>query len=212
MPNYGAGTCHVLMQPRCLPADAVAGHLEPMRPYLAAACAALMACNSDGPSGPPFGPDAVVYRLRPQLINYIYDDSATAGLVLHLEWMSDTTFFGTNCFGFTPNGVGDTTGTFQFYSTGGNQGFVLQNINGVLDTVVGLFLTGNEGTNGSYVRRSSGQVLLTWADGGQQTRYFDPQANIRFIGDTLRSTADLRYNGDSVRAQWDVSWIVGNCN
>ena len=182
-----------------------------MKLYALAACAVLAACNSDA-SGPPFGPGDIVYRLRPQFITYIFDDSSQAGLVMHLEWLADSTFFGTSCIGFSPASATDTTGTFQFYTVGGNQGFLSQTINGVQDTVPGLLLSGQEGTHGTYTLFSSGQVVLDWADGGQVTRYFDPQANIRFIADTLRSTADLRYNGDSTRAQWDVRWVLGNCD
>lgn len=181
------------------------------RPWLIGLVAALGACNADVPAGPPFGPNAIVYRIQPQLISYLFTDT-TAGQNLSLDWLSDTTFFGHNCIGFTPRSSIDSIGTFQFYSTGGNQGYIERTISGAKDTVVGLFLTGEEGTHGNYILSSTGRVTLSWLDGGVITRYFDPAAVIQFSGDTLRSIADLRFQGDSVRAQWDVSWILGSCH
>jgi hypothetical protein len=181
------------------------------RPWLAGLMVAVVACGSDSPAGPPFGPDAIVYRIQPQLISYLYTDT-TAGQDFHLDWLSDTTYFGRNCIGFTPRSAIDTIGTFQFFAAGGNQGYIERTIAGTKDTVPGVFLTGEEGTGGSYVLESSGRVTLTWQDGGTITRYFDPAATLRFSGDTLRATADLRFRGDSIRALWDVSWIVANCD
>lgn len=182
------------------------------RPALVMALLAVAACGNDAPAGPPFGPGDVVYRIVPRSIVYDYIDT-TAGLNYQLRWLSDTTFSGLNCIGFRPNSVGADTGSFQFYFNGSNQGLLEENTSGSLDTVPGAFLSGEEGTHGAYKINALQELTLYWADGGTITRYFDPAADLRFVHpDTLRSTADLRFQGDSIRAQWDVRWSARPCS
>jgi hypothetical protein len=183
------------------------------RPALVLSVLAAGACNgSDGPSEPPFGPGDLVYRLQANAIFYDFVDT-TAGLNYRLRWLSDTTFSGLNCLGFRPLSVGADTGTFQFYFEGSNEGLIEENTSGVLDTVIGVFLSGEEGTHGAYKISATNELTLHWADAGADiTRYFDPAADIRFVHpDTLRSSADLRFQGDSIRAQWDVRWVARQC-
>jgi hypothetical protein len=80
----------------------------------------------------------------------------------------------------------------------------------VTDTTVFFFLSGLEGTGGTYVVNAAQELTLTWSD-GIPSRYFDPSAQMHFSGDTLWSIADLRSHGDSIRAQWTVAWVRDPC-
>ncbi len=159
------------------------------------------------PPGPPFGPDAQVYFFDATKLVYMFTDTSRPNNY-HLRWLNDTIFVGYNCIGLTPRSPTDTVGTFQFYWSNGNTGLLERTNNNVTDTVQGLFLTGLEGTKGTYAINSTGRVVLNWQDwNGTPTRYFDALAVIRLTGDTLRSTADLRFKADSIRSIWDASWI-----
>ncbi len=179
------------------------------RPYLLVALAAA-ACSGDlgrPPAGPPFGPDAQVYFFDATRLIYTFTDTSRPN-DFHLRWLSDTIYVGYNCIGFTPRSPTDTVGTFQFYWSSANTGLLERTNNNVTDTVQGLFLTGLEGTRGTYAVNAQGRVALNWQDwNGTPTRYFDAQAVIRLNGDTLRSMADLRFKADSIRTVWDATWI-----
>lgn len=187
------------------------------RPGLAVLVVAA-GCLGEGPavsSGPPFGSDAIIFQLQPRRIGYFFRDTSSVGSVqldLTLSWLPDTSFTGFNCIGFTPRSATDTIGTFQFYFIGPNQGLLQRIVGTVTDTVVGNFLAGTEGTRGSYAVNSANQVSLFWDDSNGEVRYFDPVAQLTFIGDTLRSVADISHKADSIHATWNVSWIRDTCS
>lgn len=163
------------------------------------------------PSGPPFGENDIIYQLQPRLLTYYFRDtsSTSAGQQdITLEWLPDTTFAGWNCIGFVPRSATDTIGTFRFYASGANQGLMRQTSQGISDTIVGSFLTGFEGTHGTYAITSANQLRLFWADAAAEARFFRSAAVMTFIApDTLRSVADVRIKADSVRTIFSVTWL-----
>jgi len=151
--------------------------------------------------------NAIVYKIDPPSLRYEYVDT-TAGRVYLLSWLPAYGFSGVNCIGLIPRTSVDTIGTFVFEAKGANTGRLLRTENGLQDTATAYFLPSNEaplGTHGTYAIDSSNRLKLFWAD-GTPTRYFDPSADLRISGDTIRSYSDLRAFGDSLRVQWTVMW------
>ena len=184
------------------------------RPALTAILVSGVGClgsDVELPSGPPFGPNDIIYQIQPRLISYYFRDTSMTGTVqrdITLQWLPDTTFAGWNCIGFLPRSASDTIGTFQFYFSGANQGLLRQTSQGISDTIVGNFLTGLEGTRGTYAVTSANQLRLFWSDADAEARYFHPSAVLTFIApDTLRSIAVISTKGDSVLANWSVTWL-----
>jgi hypothetical protein len=170
----------------------------------------LLACKAvEPPYTIPAGYEA--YRFAPLLLNYDFIDTTT-GTNTHYVWAADPLYLGLNCLALSPRTSPDTTGQFVFVRNGLNQGLMAQYINGVLgDSVIASFFAPlPPGTKGNYAVTSTGRLNLFWAD-GTQSRYFDPTAVIRLLGDTIFSDVDLRDNGDSVRAQWNVRWLRNPC-
>lgn len=186
------------------------------RPGLATIVVAA-GCLGDGPElpgGPPFTDEHIIFQLKPSMLGYFFVDTSRVGSVqlnLTLRWLPDTSFTGFNCIGFLPRSDTDTIGDFAFYFIGPNQGLLERTSNGVTDTVVGNFLTGLEGTRGTYAVNSANEVTLFWSDADGLARYFDPVAQLSFIGDTLRSVAEISHKADSIHASWNVTWIRDTC-
>jgi len=166
------------------------------------------------PSWPPFQEGDIVFRMEPRLLGYYFRDTSSTNAGqrdITLRWLTDTVYTGYNCIGFRPRSETDTIGQFFFYYFGPNEGLLEQTVSGSVDTVIGRFLTGLEGTRGNYAVNSQNQLRLFWEDAKAEARYFDPSAQLTFIGDTLRSVADLSHKADSIRAQWNVSWVRDFC-
>jgi hypothetical protein len=159
---------------------------------------------------------ALVYRIEPTLITYLFTDT-THLTDVHLRWITDAPppqmpLAGWNCIALSPNTPTDTTGSFVFAFVGPNIGRLEQTVQGVTDSINGYLLRGDQGTGGNFVVHSSGQLTLNWHD-GTRSRFFDPAASIRLANDTIFSDADLRDRGDSVRAQWKIRWVRAlDCN
>ena len=176
---------------------------------LATVFASMAGCVSTSDVGLPNLPEgALVYQFDPTTIRYEFVDT-TAGHNFSLRWLPAEKYTGLNCFGLTPRIPGDTIGAFVFATAGPNYGFAERNTDNIIDTTaVDLFpSTVPVGTRGAYALQSGGTLNLLWAD-GIQARYFDQDAIITLIGDTIRAQADLRSNGDSIRAVWDVRWTL----
>jgi hypothetical protein len=96
-----------------------------------------------------------------------------------------------------------------FTWAGQNTGRVERRNNGVVaDTGIGYFFAQQApGTHGTFVVDGAGQLTLNWAN-GTPSWYFAPSAALRLVGDTLESRADLRAQGDSIRALWHVVWTA----
>jgi hypothetical protein len=172
----------------------------------------LGACTEGtGPGGPVLPDSAIPFVIRPSLITYEYTDSS-GGNPYRLRWLNDSLFVGSNCLGFIPDPApGDTAGRFYFATSGPNYGNLERLEGGAIDTTLGYFLPAGIGSQGRYVIYDGNRLRLTWADGGTPSRYFDPSADLRFVGDTLWSSVDLRFNADSGRVVWRVAWLQRAC-
>lgn len=168
----------------------------------------LAACRGLG--DPPVAPIPVgfdVFEIEPSLLFYDFVDSTLVPSI-RLQWIPQGPYVGTNCFALSPRTGADTTGTFVFVYRGRNVGSLMRTTNNNIsdvDTVGGAFLSGVEGTGGSYAVTSSGGLNLTWND-GVLARFFDPAATIRMVGDTIFSDVHLTSRGDSVTVDWSVRW------
>ena len=159
-----------------------------------------------------------IYQFHPGLLYYDFVDTSSTGGV-HLRWLmaNDTVpFTGYTCFGLTPRSATDTIGSLVFVARGPNTGYLSRSyvptIGGdtVTDTTFAYFLTGLEGSRGTYVLHGSGALDLVWAN-GTQLRYFDSTAAISVRGDTIFSDATLKERGDSITVTWRVGWLSGPC-
>jgi hypothetical protein len=161
--------------------------------------------------------DAVfIYRFDPTLLTYDFVDSTQLGQV-HLRWLppsARTPFTGYTCFALTPRTPTDTIGSFVFIARSANSGYLERKIpaavDSTTDTTAAYFLTGLEGSRGTYALDSQGTLRLSWSN-GQQLRYFDPAATLRIATGLLTSDVTLRYSADSVTATWGVGWVSGPC-
>jgi len=203
-----------------LPAGRVQGDLACMpRPTWTALGAVLLAAcaTSDLPESLPhleeLPADAVfIYQFDPNLLTYEFVDTTVNGPV-RLSWLApspQTPFTGYTCFGLTPRVPGDSVGRFVFIARGLNTGYLERHTTAGLDSTIGYFLAGPEGSRGTYVRHMSGDLDLLWSN-GQQVRYFDATATIRIQGNLLSSDVTLRASGDSVSVTWGVGWVEGPC-
>ena len=181
-------------------------------------CAALAACGgTDIPSDLPHQqtiPAAAsnnIFRIDPTQISYDYVDT-TAGNNTHLLWLADRPFTGYNCIAFAPrSATEDTIGTFVFMARGTNTGFVERHDQTTVDTATAYLLIGSEGSRGTYKIDASNQLHLFW-NNGDQNRYFDPSALLRFgtgglSSDNLTSNVTLQFAADSITARWGIFWV-----
>lgn len=172
----------------------------------AAVAVALAGCNESDPGGPNLPDWAVQFRFEPQLIEYYYVDSSSTGF-LELTWLRNLQFNGENCLQFAARTPEDTVGSFYFVTRGPNVGWLERTAGTTTDTTTGYLLPSPPlGTRGSYVVMSDGRLQLNWFD-GTPSRYFDPQANLRFVGDTLFSDFVFRARADSIYARWRTAWL-----
>ena len=183
-----------------------------MRRLLARAvmCAALMACSgTDIPTDLPHQQNipagAIIFKFDPAQLAYEFHDT-TQGHDTHLFWLQGRGFSGINCVAFSPrSGPADTIGTFVFAARGPNTGFLERHDFAAVDTTTAYFLTGNEGSRGTYLIDATNQVHLFWSN-GEQSRYFDPAAVLHIAGNDLTSNVTLSLSGDSVVVRWGVVW------
>jgi hypothetical protein len=156
----------------------------------------------------PEGSD--VFVMEPSLLNYHFVDSSGASRLV-LDWLPKEPYAGTNCLALLPGTPGDTTGTFVFAILGANVGRQLRDDHGVMDTTAAIFLSGHEGTHGTYAVHSNGSLKLNWADAEPGRSFFDASASMRLSGDTIASDILTKASGDSVSAEWHVRWLRGTC-
>jgi hypothetical protein len=154
----------------------------------------------------------IAYVFDPSLIAYTFVDTSAAGGDLHLAWVSQPSFVGTNCVALSPRLGADTSGSFVFTYSGPNVGQLARLMHGQLDSTIGYFI-GTEGSHGTYYATSTGRLNLVFADGlaGGDGRYFNSNSVIRLAGDTIASDTDIKLKGDSVHAVWHVDWVKGTC-
>ena len=189
----------------------------PSRAVRIALSAALVACGgSDIPSDLPHqqtipaNASNNIFRVDPTQIGYDYVDT-TQGKNTHLLWLDDQPFSGYNCIAFAPrSATEDTIGTFVFMARGTNTGFVERHDQTTVDTATAYLLIGNEGSRGTYTIDPSNQLHLNWYN-GEQNRYFDPTAVLRFgtgglSSDNLTSNVTLHFAADSITARWGIFW------
>lgn len=152
------------------------------------------------------------YVFDPAQVSYTFVDTSSTGGDMHLAWISQPAFVGTNCIGLSPRIGVDTTGSFVFTYSGPNVGQLARLVHGQLDSTIGYFL-GTEGSHGTYYATSTGRLNLVFADGlaGGDGRYFNGNSVIRLAGDTIASDTDIKLKGDSVHAVWHVDWLKGTC-
>ena len=177
---------------------------------LALAAASLGACKSLDVPAVEIPPDAVQFVFDPAALTYDFYDSTSINR-LHLTFLPNQPFGGTNCLALSPKNGTDTVGTFVFAANGQNIGRLLREDHGAVDTTAFFFLSGQEGTHGSYVIHSNGALKLSWADwkSGAPSRYFVDSANVRIIGDSIAS--DVINAEPLSRAVWSVRWVRGVC-
>jgi hypothetical protein len=155
-------------------------------------------------------PGSDMFVMDPGLLNYHFIDSSGSAK-LELTWLPLEPYAGSNCLALLPSGPGDTVGTFVFGVFGANVGRQLRIDHGTMDTTAAIFLSGHEGTHGSYVAHSNGSLNLNWADASPGRSFFDAAAAIRLHGDTIASDIFTKASGDSVSAEWHVRWLRGTC-
>jgi hypothetical protein len=154
---------------------------------------------------------SIQYVFSPTSLFYDYIDT-TAGIKLHLTYLPQQPYAGTNCIALSPNNGTDTVGSFVFAFRGANNGGVLRVDHGSIDTTTFILLTGQEGNHGSYVLHSNGTLNMTWADWPpHRSRFFVDSAQIRIIGDSIASDVVNEEFADSVHAIWHVRWVRGTC-
>lgn len=182
--------------------------------FLAAAViAGLVSCTND--LGVPVveipeGSDQ--FSLAPSLLNYELVDSSSIQKI-KLTWLPLEPFAGSNCIALSPTTPAQDAGTFVFARFGANIGRMQQIVLPAdTDTVLGILLSGHEGTHGTYTISPSGAMTLNWADAqADQRSYFDPAATIRILGDTIFSDIQKSDHGDSAHVEWHVRWLRGVC-
>jgi hypothetical protein len=172
--------------------------------------AGLTACGSLGVDVIPIPEGSEVFVLEPTLLNYHFVDTSGAAR-LELTWLPTEPYAGYTCLALKPTTPTDTTGSFVHAVVGQNVGRQLRNNNGFVDTTAAIFLSGQEGTHGTFVVNSAGVLKLNWADGGAARSFFDPSAVIRLSGDTIASDVQRSASGDSVTVEWHVRWLRGTC-
>ena len=155
-------------------------------------------------------PGSVQFVFDPAALFYDFYDSIPPNAV-QLRYLPSQGYGGSNCLALSPNNGTDTVGSFVFATYGQNLGRVARLDHGVLDTTAFVFLSGQEGTRGSYVIHSNGALKLTWSDwgSGNPSRYFVDTANVRIIGDSIASDVVNAQAGS--RAIWSVRWVRGIC-
>jgi len=188
-----------------------------MRRCAVTLAALLAGCLGATETKSPVIPDGTpVYRIDESQLFYAFRDTS-AGRDIILSWLNTPTvapLLGYNCLGMLPDGLGDSTGTFIFAWNGPNTGFVERWIGTTADTAVAYFFPpegSDQGTEGSYVVNSAGELTLNWAN-GIQSRYFQPGAILTFRTDTIVSVVDVLSRGDSIREQWRVVWTLEGQN
>lgn len=180
------------------------------RPALLAALLLAAACKSLDVPVIAIPDGSEVFVMDPTLLNYHFVDSSAVSR-LELTWLPKEPYAGDNCIALKATAPTDTTGTFVFVHNGPNVGRMLRNTAGVTDTVQGIFLSGHEGTHGTYAVTSSGQLKLFWVDASAARSFFEPAASIRLAGDTVASDVLQKASGDSVSTEWHVRWLRGTC-
>ena len=176
-----------------------------------AAVTGLGACMSLDVPTVEIPPNSVQFVFDPAALYYDFYDS-TGTNRLHLTFLADRPFAGSNCLALSPNGS-DTVGSFVFATVGQNVGSLVREDHGAIDTAAFFLLSGQEGTKGNYVIHSNGKLKLTWTDWkeGSPSRYFVDTANVRIIGDTIASDVINADHADSAKATWRVRWVRGTC-
>ncbi len=159
----------------------------------------------------------LTFQIDPTSLIYHYIDVRSGDTTQYdWTWNPNRGYYGTACLRFstTDSLHIDSTGTFQFFMSGTNSGYMDRRVVGpgvsITDSVVGNVFYGCEGDGGTYRLNADSSITYTWANGDLHWM-FNPSALHKLRADTIASSFAQSAYADSVRSSMRFNWVRNSC-